>query len=296
MTGIVLELQAEALQAESSVTLLVRKALVVSRKLDVEEIQQWLTCELNGYDGEHEVPVYRHVHGQIKVFNPYHGWQPLRFGDIEIGERLSQRQIRQPIGEIETLSNTGESFQAPFSESIRNRLMRAMEAPLEPTLHLPPTAVTGILDAVRNNILEWTLELEKNAVIGEGLTFSNNEREAAQNATYQITNNIGSISGSQFQQASHGSNQVVTINEDPETVVELLEQILASLETFELEPAEEQQLKAHVESALVQSKSPNPSKTIIGEALRSMRTILEAATGNAVATGFVASISRLLSG
>lgn len=74
MTGLVLELQADALNRGVSCADLLRKALVVSRKLCVEKIEEWLKHELNGYHMDDEnIPKYREVQGQIKAWNPYHG-------------------------------------------------------------------------------------------------------------------------------------------------------------------------------------------------------------------------------
>jgi hypothetical protein len=45
-----LELQRDALERSIAVSDLLRKALVVSRKLGIDSIQEWLNSELNGYD------------------------------------------------------------------------------------------------------------------------------------------------------------------------------------------------------------------------------------------------------
>lgn len=200
MSSLVLELQAEALDRNTPVSDLLRKALAVSKKLGVTQIEKWLSHELNGYPRDSEIPPYREVHGLIKVWNPYHGWQPVHFGDPEMGEKLAARKIMQPIGELDSLNpKQGGSLQIPFPEPIKNRLIRGMDIALEPTLQVAPSEVVGILDAVRNNILEWALELEQEGILGEGLTFSREEKQAAGQITYQITNNIGSMSNSQLQ-------------------------------------------------------------------------------------------------
>ncbi len=214
MSGLVLELQAEALSRETSVSDLLRKALAVSKKLGVSEIEEWINYELKGYPIDSEVPEYRTVHGQIKVWNLYHGWQPLHFGDPELGEKLSSRKIMQPIGELDALNTSDGTLHVPFPEHVKNSLMKAMKIPLEPTLHVPSTEVVGILDAVRNIILEWALELEQNGILGEGMSFSKEEKITASQVTYQITNYIGSMSNSQLQQASpHGIQKLDIVND-----------------------------------------------------------------------------------
>ena len=70
MTSLVTELQREALDKSVPAGDLLRKALVVARKLKIEDIQPWLKSELNGYSNSEEGPKYRWVTGEIKAFNP----------------------------------------------------------------------------------------------------------------------------------------------------------------------------------------------------------------------------------
>jgi len=44
--------------------------------------------------------------------------------------------------------------------------------------------VTSIFDAVRNRILDWTLKLEAEGILGEGMTFTPKEKEAAQHVVF----------------------------------------------------------------------------------------------------------------
>jgi hypothetical protein len=61
MTGIVLELQREALGKGVRISDLLRKVLLVARKLKVSEIEAWVLSELNGYSDGAEIPEYRQV-------------------------------------------------------------------------------------------------------------------------------------------------------------------------------------------------------------------------------------------
>ena len=81
MSSLVLELQADAINQEVSCSDLLRKALVVSKKLEVDSIENWLYQELNGYSGSpsDEIPDYRIIRGQVKALNPYHGYPTYLF-------------------------------------------------------------------------------------------------------------------------------------------------------------------------------------------------------------------------
>ena len=58
MPSLVLELQQEALSKDTSVTDLLRKALVVARKLEIADFETWINAELNGFVEGVKVPAY----------------------------------------------------------------------------------------------------------------------------------------------------------------------------------------------------------------------------------------------
>jgi hypothetical protein len=60
-----------------------------------------------------------------------------------------------------------------------------------PTLLVDRSQIIGILDAVRNEILNWSLELESQGILGDGLSFSSEEINKAGTVNY----NIGSFQG-----------------------------------------------------------------------------------------------------
>ena len=59
MTSIVLELQAEAMDAGTDLGSLLRKSLAVATKLQLSEWIAWCRSELNGYEPGATVPKYR---------------------------------------------------------------------------------------------------------------------------------------------------------------------------------------------------------------------------------------------
>ncbi|HIF5616173.1 TPA: hypothetical protein ACX3CR_004775, partial [Vibrio parahaemolyticus] len=64
--GLVLELQRDALNKTVSVADLLRKALVVSKKLQIIEMEAWICNELRGYENiEAIVPDYRKIRGEV---------------------------------------------------------------------------------------------------------------------------------------------------------------------------------------------------------------------------------------
>jgi len=127
MPSLVEELQRDALDQKVSVTELLQKCLVVATKLGNGEFATWARLELDGYKDTEEVPEYRVVHGQPQVFNPYHGYQPLRFDNLEHTKRFSNMHFNQPLGELEHdlrhAEKTGsDSFQVSYSPAVELRI------------------------------------------------------------------------------------------------------------------------------------------------------------------------------
>lgn len=296
MAGLILELQSDALENTMRVSDLLRKALVVSKKLGINEIERWIQNELNGYTSNEEIPAYRKIRGEVKVWNPYRGWQPLNFGDAQQGEALSSRTIGQPVSELDVLHEGGlkGSLHIPFSQHTTNALMKGMDIPLQPSLHVPHTEVVGILDAVRNNILQWALELEQKGVIGEGMTFSKEEKSAASRVTYQITNNIGSMTNSQLQQHSSGASQVINQTLDVAELVKLIGILKSSLGNLPIKDSDRNEYVAELKTLESQAASPKPKTLILSESLKSVRTILEGAAGNILASDLLTKVNTFL--
>ena len=203
MSGLVLELQRDALNKNVNVSDLLRKAMVVSKKLGINEMEEWINRELVGYPGDSsEIPLYREITGRVMAYNPYHGWQPLHFANPELGDHLSKRKISQAVGQLDAIVNNDKSreLHVPFPNHIKNQLMDLIEIPLEVTLLVADSELHKILEGVRNEILNWTLDLETRGIVGDGMRFSREEKQAASQITYQVTNNIGNMQNSQLQQ------------------------------------------------------------------------------------------------
>ncbi len=295
MTGLVFELQRDSLNSEIRVSNLLRKALVISKKLNIIEIEEWLNKELDGYLLTDDIPKYRTVRGEVKVWNPYHGWQPLYFDDIEMAEKFSERDTCQSIAELETLSEgDGSRMRMPFPKHIEKSLMESMSVSLQPELITDKTEIIGILDAVRNNILNWSLELEQKGIFGEGMSFSNEEKKIAHQTTYQVTNNIGSMHNSQLQQDSSGSTQSLNVVASSGDLQKFVEELKNSIESLKLQQEQTQELKEAIATLEIQANSPKPKNIIIDESLRTVRNILEGATGSIAASGLIYQLGLFL--
>ena len=175
MPSIVEELQANCIDPSVSTVALLRKAKVIAAKLNLAEFERWVDFELNGYPPEGDVPSYRNTMGQVIWLNPYRGWLPVNFGKkaAEFARKLARSSSIQPVGTIkDLLKKAGDSFQKPFDAALAAQICEGMEVdPTQVALRIDRSALAGILDGVRNQILEWSLKLEKAGILGQGISF-----------------------------------------------------------------------------------------------------------------------------
>lgn len=216
MNSIVLELQRESLDSKISIVQLLRKALLISRKLGLADFESWINSELNGYENGTQIPDYRIVRGSIQAYNPYNGiWMPIFFESAKESELLSSRKISQKITELEKLSEKDNQSQlhVPFPNEIETRLVKRLDVPSRPVLIVPYTSLIGIIETVRNIILDWTMKLESEGILGDGINFSEKDKtNAISNNQINITNFqgiIGNINNSEIQQ-----NNKLSINKN----------------------------------------------------------------------------------
>lgn len=301
MSSLVLELQREATTDQVKVTDLLRKAYVVSRKLDLEDFEVWAKQELDGYNPEDELPPYRLVDGEPKVQTNF-GTQPLHIPDQDLLEVVSTAHVRQPASEVsETVDGAKEAgtgtlfWSKPQASQI---LAKAMTGQGMPVLALPVSAFAAILDAIRNTILEWSIDLEEDGILGEDMTFSADEKERVQRSGYspeKYNIHIGEMHGSQIQQAGSGSNLDMSVSQDTTNdISEFLSELKNSIGEFDLTEEQEEEVDAEIKTVESQIASPKPKASILKSSLGTLKSVLENAAGSALGGGLVEQIPALL--
>jgi hypothetical protein len=298
MSSIVLELQRDALDRQVPISDLLRKAYVVAKKLRIAEFQNWVSQELNGYERAEDIPKYRQVNGSIKAWNPFHGWQAVIFHDPEREEILSRRACGQSIAEIESLlagKERSDSLMMPFTAAQEQILRKAIHFDTQITLMISSTAMVRIVDAVRTTILNWAMKLEEDGIIGEGLSFTPNERQIADRSSYNINNFFGSVQGAQIQQGTSGSFQVSFAKQFDQTALnEFFSLLRKEMPSLGLSSEIEQELDAEIKTAEAQARSPKPKNNVIRESLSSIRRIIEGA-GAGIGAQLLLQLASLLS-
>ncbi|BBO74353.1 hypothetical protein DSCW_17700 [Desulfosarcina widdelii] len=214
MKSLVLELQSEAMNPNSRLSDILRKALVVAKKLKINDFKSWIDSEMKGYQKEAIIPSYRNVKGSLKAWNPYNGWIPVVMENSEAMEAISKRDIGQPISELESLIHEKEKggvLQVPLPHDWIMKLFSHSEQfrlGMVPTLLVDRSQIFRILDSVRNEILNWSLELENQGILGDGMSFSIEEINKAGSVTYNIKSFkgiLGDVTSSNVQVGDYSS-------------------------------------------------------------------------------------------
>jgi hypothetical protein len=167
VTGIdasVAELQRDALISTRSVSELLMKALIVARKVGDEGFCRWIELERNGYSEDSPKPEYRWARGRVEYQHPSGGLLPVVFEDADVQAASQKRFVGQPIGQIEQLVLHGGKdslYTIPLAGDFEAKLMRAAALDSPPIWRAGREQLFGMVDAVRNLILDWCLNLGK---------------------------------------------------------------------------------------------------------------------------------------
>lgn len=297
MPSLVEQLQAEALDPLVPVSELLRKAKVVAVKLELNEFLEWIESELGGYKSN-ELPEYRQLKGEAKALNPLRGWQPLMMDSVKGQEWISQCPTNQAISEIEELlrDDKNDTFHMSFLPEIKEELMKGMDFPAEIQRAVDRSQLAGLLSAVRNMILDWSLKLEKAGIRGDGISFSQQDKEKAHEPqiVYQI-NKIESFTGILGGVSGQAKVSVKQINSANITELQdLVGQMKKHIRDVGLDSLEEQHLKETISALELELAEKYPGSSKIKGFLGSIKSIMESAAGNVIAKGILAGISKFI--
>lgn len=170
--GLIKEIRNEVVDEEKSLTSVLRKAKIVATSLQNGEFKHWVEAELNGYSGEDELPSYRIL--ESPVFGTFSGPQGIaknvqlptsQFPDW-MGENPREILFGNPIKEIESFAERNdEDLREPWPTETAMMLREkiGMRGMVLNEVYQPITTpqMEAIMDAVRNRLLEFVLELQE---------------------------------------------------------------------------------------------------------------------------------------
>lgn len=199
--------QEAAVDDKVSLATLLRKCLVLAEELRDEDLRSWASRELNGYPTDTALPSYRVVMAQARASLVDQSGSMTTTVTVP-AHLLPERQrafaetlhFRQPIAAIEAYRDIDET-KGGCTSAWPGDLIALMEDKFNGwILHnawqvVPKGAMIGLLDCVRNKVLELTLQLRR-AVPDSGDTdeaLRSLPREVVQHITHNIF--LGSVAG-----------------------------------------------------------------------------------------------------
>lgn len=207
------EIQDGVIDPKVDIVYVLRKCKVLASRLRSSELGKWVDLELNGYTERNDLPDYRIGDAQSKGHFTGPGGSSLRNADIplscikeEYRDVVSKTYFMEPISAyVDILNGPDRSgLQQPWPPDLVAHVagdiyhfMNCMQA----WKVIPRGAIVGLVDAVRNRVLNFVLELEaESPSAGEGTagTAEISSRKVNQVFHTHIYGNVGNISeGSQ---------------------------------------------------------------------------------------------------
>ncbi|MGN0487863.1 MAG: ABC transporter substrate-binding protein [Ruminococcus sp.] len=194
MSSMVLDLQNEVTKQDCDIVNVLRKAHLISAKLGLTDFEKWITCELNGYKKGDVLPDYRTIKGTLKAYTPFNGWIPAVITDQKTEDALCIADVANSISEIiELCSNSKNKIFTEYTGKQLELINNLFDEPFTRfALYLSPSAIKDIVEKVKTTVLEWTIKLEENGIMGEGMQFNSDEKETAKTISQPINNYYGS--------------------------------------------------------------------------------------------------------
>lgn len=292
MAGLVEELQRDAADANVSVTSLLRKVKITASKLALDDVEQWVVNELNGYKTP-DLPEYRLLSGIPRAYNPVRrDWIPLHLPS-EILDTLKTVHVAEKVAQLETLAEPPDSpihyRIAPYLIDALNQHLRVPFA--EMCNFVQKSQIIGILDAVRNEVLDWSLKLERKGITGEGYSFSDREKTMAKDPTI----NIGSIQNFNGNLGSNNQSGDITTNilDKSKALLDLVHQARQYAPQLIEAGADEDKLLPTIKLLEEEIKRPVIDADTVTPLVQDLRNSVSGAAGNLIASGLLAAIAAV---
>ena len=170
------EIQQELTNPSATTANILRKARVLASQLQSAELQRWAKSELDGYKREDELPTYRKMH--MAPFGTIYEWGSVRRNvpiptlslPSDLKQMITEFLVTEKAAALEELTKSGEeSFQIKHRPELTEVLRKHFEPGsadglIETYQPVPKYIYSGILDGIKNRLLEFVLEMKENNV------------------------------------------------------------------------------------------------------------------------------------
>lgn len=229
------QIQTEAIDGTTNLASLLRKCRLLAQRIGNEDFKAWVSSELEGYPFDGIIPSYR-KHRHPMILGQYSGIGGSGAENVRIPRSAFPDQLRdrwypvhfhQGIAELENLAGDGKGhFEISVPPEIYPMINYSGVRRDFVLVQLKKTVsrgfVIGILDSVRNRLLNFTLELEEFAPLA-GEVLPEGKDIPAEKVQQTFNTNIwGGVSN--FNQAGNNVTQTVVTVGDVESVKRVLEE------------------------------------------------------------------------
>ncbi|MGO4569059.1 hypothetical protein AB4Z52_29430 [Rhizobium sp. 2YAF20] len=220
--GLLVDIQNDAISDKVPVATLLRKLLVLASNLDSHVLEEWVRFEMNGYPRQAEVPEYRRIKMNFKVTGGNMAYQitnaPVASAAVMVAtgnNDINMLKYRQAIGSIDVDEiKKAESLSVDmmnYAHFLPGKVTERSYAIHAFWGELPVSEVLGIVDAVRNRVLDFVLALKKQYPDAGEIDAVSSKQASVEKVVTQIFNttvhgNAGVIG------AAHNSTVNITVN------------------------------------------------------------------------------------
>jgi hypothetical protein len=202
------EIRDSAIDANINISVVLRKCKVLSIKLGNNFLKKWVDEELNGYKDVDSLPDYRIFHVNSKGHFVGPAGSALKNGDIPLvsipekfRKNLEKSFCMQPIAAYISILNSGNSdiLQEPWPPDlvafVGKKIYQYMNC-ISAWKVIPRASLVALVEAVRNRILNFVLEIENE--VPNGVELSSKKQKISQQKINQVFNttiygNVGNI-------------------------------------------------------------------------------------------------------
>lgn len=254
---------------------------------------EWAARELAGYDSV-DVPEYRQAPAMMMATDHYGRDMPVHFKDASSRERATSCPLLAPLSEVIACAGAleGNSFKVLYLPEVETKLLEVLPGAVTAFRIVQRGAFGAAVAAVRQKVFEWALDhARENPALPPGIDLRavlGLPKGQGPAAAMPVEGRAGlDMSNAQLtgpvQIVMHSPGATASQSNSSGTEIEVLRELVKAVETAlrnANDPGEgSSQVTASVEELKALVAMPQPRTGWIKESVKSLRTVLEGASG-----------------
>jgi AbiTii len=329
------ELQGDALDPKVDITTVLRKARVLAARLNNPEFVAWIQHELNSYPEGAELPKYRilNVDARAHLIMGYSHMPRAGVMASQIPEQYrhwaTTSNLSSSVAELSALiagaTGNGDGLQCPWPQELAVKFGasgygggRLRVQCISAWQEISVAAVVGIIETIRNRLLEFVLQIEAEApgageaepgqaplpqekvtqifhtyISGGVAHIGGKESHGGANVVQ-----AGSIQNSQVQQAGEHAAQTLSFapgSQERSDLEQLFALMADNLVNLKLDEKTRKRAEAQLATMRAQLEDDEPDTGIIAQAGSTLRNVTEGAIGSLIAAAVQPEVWHLVS-